>query len=63
MVLSTLGALYEIPITVNGFVVLGKAFKAMPKLTQHIELMVDLSIQKYVAAIKAVDALSTTVVT
>ena len=63
MVLSTLGTLYEIPITVNGFMVLGKAFKAMPKLTQHIELTVDLSIQKYIAAVKTMKALSTTVVT
>ena len=63
VVLSTLGTLYEIPITVNGFVVLGKALEAMPKLTQHIELTVDLSIQKYIAAVKTMKALSTTVVT
>ena len=63
MVLSTLGTLYEIPITVNGFVVLGKALEAMPKLAQHIELTVNLSIQKYVAAFKTVETLSATVVT
>ena len=63
MVFPTLGTLNQIPVTVDGFVILGKAFEAMPKLTQHIELTVDLSIQKYVAAVKTVKALSTTVVT
>ena len=63
VVFPTFGTLNQIPITVDGFVILGKAFEAMPKLTQHVKLSVDFGIQKHIATIQSMEALAATVVT